>query len=216
MMPACPFLRGGLPRLHSPVQYVPGLLVALRTVLGPLVCLCTIRGLASGWIVAGLLAAFLSDLFDGLLARRLGVASERLRVADSWADGFYYLWIGLSVWWTRPSVLYDYRFPLMLVVSLQLCSYGLDLLKYRRIASFHAYSAKAWGISLFVAGVALLGFRTGGIVLWPAIILGILSNIEGIAMKWVLPTWTCDVPSLAHALRMRRHDGTPVRAPDAP
>ncbi len=90
------------------------------------------------------------------------------------------------------------------MVSLQLFSYAFDLVKYRRIASFHAYTAKAWGITLFLAAAALLGFHTGGVFLWLAILLGIVSNLDGLAIKVILPEWQPDVPSVFHALRLRQ------------
>jgi hypothetical protein len=70
--------------------------------------------------------------------------------------------------------------------------------------SFHAYTAKAWGITLFKATVALLGFHTGGVFLWMAILIGISSNLDGLAIKFVLPEWQRDVPSVFHALKIRR------------
>jgi len=157
-------------------------------------------------LVLGLTAAFLSDIFDGILARRIGVATERLRVADSWADGWFYVWIILAVCRTVPQIIHAFRIPLLAVITLQLFSYSIDLIKYRRIASFHAYTAKAWGISLFVATIALLGFRTGGVYLWAVIWMGVLSNLDGIAIKSVLPEWRRDVPSFFHALKLRRRE----------
>lgn len=155
-------------------------------------------------MILGLTAAFLSDIFDGIVARRIGVATERLRVADSWADGWFYVWVILSVCQTVPKIIHAFRVPLLAVIALQLFSYSIDLIKYRRIASFHAYTAKAWGISLFVATIALLGFHTGGVYLWAVIVMGILSNLDGLAIKTVLPEWRRDVPSIFHALKLRR------------
>ncbi len=186
------------------LQRVPAGLIGLRLLLGPVLyrlCVCRVAG---GWIVAVLTLALLSDIFDGVIARRLNVATERLRVADSWADGFFYAWVVAAVCAVAPHVIRPLRGPLLLVLAMQGCSYGFDLLKYGRIASFHALSAKLWGIALFVATIALLGFHAGGIWLWPAIICGLTSNLEGFAMKLVLPTWTHDVKSLRHALRLRQ------------
>lgn len=187
------------------LRRVPAVLIASRLLLGPILLLLCVQHAASSWIAAALIAAFLSDIFDGIVARRVGVATERLRVADSWADAFFYFWIVAAVCFSVPKVVYTFRMPLLLVAGLQLFSYLIDLLKYRRIATFHAYSAKVWGIMLFIATIALLAYHRDGVYLWAAIAFGILSNIEGMAMKLVLPTWQYDVPSLFHAWRLRRH-----------
>ncbi len=93
----------GYARLHR-LQHLPSCLVAVRVSLGPLLYLMTVRGVAGAWLVLGLSAAFLSDVFEGILARRIGVATERLRVADSWADGWFYVWVAAAVGRTAPEV----------------------------------------------------------------------------------------------------------------
>ncbi len=191
-------------RAGQGLRWVPVGLIGVRALLGPVLLWLCVRHVAGWWIVAALTVALLSDIFDGVMARKLQVATEKLRVADSWADGFFYAWIVAAVCVAAPDVIQPLRGPLLLVLLMQFCSYGFDLLKYGRIASFHAVSAKIWGITLFVATVALLGFHAGGMWLWPAIVCGLISNLEGFAMKLALPTWTHDVKSLRHALRLRQ------------
>jgi CDP-diacylglycerol--glycerol-3-phosphate 3-phosphatidyltransferase len=162
------------------------------------------RGRTGGWFLAGIVAAFLSDVFDGIIARRLGIATERLRVADSWTDALFYICIAASAWRVRPEPILDLRLPLAALLTLQVCSWLIDLVRYRRIASFHAYTAKAWGAALFAAALALFLPVDPAPFLWLVIALGVLSNVEGIAIKLVLPAWRHDVPSVWHALRLRR------------
>ena len=76
----------------------------------------------------------------------------------------------------------------------------VNLAKYGQPASYHTYSAKAWGVSLFVATIALFGFGYGGFTLNLAIAVGIIHTVEEIAMMLILPKWTHDVLSIVHAL----------------
>jgi CDP-diacylglycerol--glycerol-3-phosphate 3-phosphatidyltransferase len=39
-------------------------------------------------------------------------------------------------------------------------------------------------------------------------LLGIVSDLEGLAVSLVLPEWRHDVPSLVHAWRLRRQDAS--------
>jgi CDP-diacylglycerol--glycerol-3-phosphate 3-phosphatidyltransferase len=164
----------------------------------------TIHGASGALLLVVLVSALLSDVFDGILARRLGVATERLRVADSWADGWFYLWVCAAVWCKAPDIIRAFRIPIVVLVSMDLFGYAVDLMKFRRITSLHAYSAKAWGITLFMATVALLVYHIGGIFLWMAIVLGYVCNLDGLAIKMLLPTWQTDVHSVFHALSRRR------------
>jgi hypothetical protein len=139
-----------------------------------------------------------------VIARRIGAVTEKLRVADSRVDLLYYVCIAAAVWRTHPEIVEAYRVPLAAIVLFQVFSLGVDLFKFRRIASFHAYMAKAWGLSLFLASVSILGFGRAGPFLWLAIVIGFIGNVEGIAMVCVLPEWQHDVLSLRHALRIRQ------------
>src|SRR5579884_3514417 len=124
------------------LRRVPIYLIALRAFLGPFV-------LAGAWwsiprwaLVIAMTLAVLSDIFDGVIARRTGVVTESLRVADSRVDLIYYACIGAAVWRTHPEIVSAYRVPLSAIIAFQIVSWGIDLVKYRRIASFHAYMAK--------------------------------------------------------------------------
>jgi phosphatidylglycerophosphate synthase len=186
------------------LRQIPALLVATRLLLGPVLLFSAARGATGGWFLLGIGAAFLSDVFDGIIARRLKIATERLRVADSWTDALFYACMAASAWWTRPEVVLRFRLPLLGLFCLQLFSWALDLVRYQRIATFHAYSAKAWGITLFAATLALFLPVDPAPFLWLMIAGGIISNLEGLAIKLLLPAWRHDVPSFRHALRLRR------------
>ncbi|CDN14341.1 hypothetical protein RintRC_2774 [Richelia intracellularis] len=94
--------------------------------------------------------AFLSDIFDGIIARRLGVSTPQLRQADSWADVCLYLCIATSTYLVHPQTLITYRLPLLIVIIVQIIWWIVNLIKYRKPASYHTYSAKLWGITLSV------------------------------------------------------------------
>ncbi|MDB5099019.1 MAG: CDP-alcohol phosphatidyltransferase [Cyanobacteria bacterium RYN_339] len=183
---------------------IPVLLIVLRFLLGPALYALVAANAPGVWVIAGATAGFLSDVFDGIIARRLGVATERLREADSWTDTWYYIWVAAAAWRANPETIAAYAVPLLAVLGLQALCWAIDFAKYRRFATYHQYSAKLWGITLFLAAVALLGFRQAGPFLWLTIAAGALSLVEGIAMTLVLPRWTHDVKGLWHALELRR------------
>jgi len=185
-------------------RIVPAMLIGLRVALGPLLYTASSSRAPGPCIATVLVVALLSDIFDGVIARKVGVATEKLRVSDSWADFWFYMWVCASVWVRDRDIIIAFRAPLLTLAAMDACSYGIDIIKYRRIASFHAYTAKLWGITLFIATVALLVFHTGGDYLWLAIIAGIVSNLDALIIKLLLPTWQHDIPSSWHAWRMIR------------
>jgi hypothetical protein len=86
----------------------------------------------------------------------------------------------------------------------------LDFFKFRREASYHMWSSKVWGVALFAGFFGLLVMGSSGAVVSCAIYLGIVADVEGLLISLVLPRWQADVPTLFHALRVRRAEA--VRA----
>lgn len=183
------------------MQQTPIALVILRGLLGPILLLAALTGHTGPWFLVGFLIGFFSDIFDGILARRLGVSTAALRRADSWADTGFYLCIFVSAWWLHPELVRAFALPLELVVAAQGLWWMVNLAKYGKPASYHTYSAKLWGITLAIAVICWFGFGYAGIALWLAIGVGLLHTIEEIAMTLILPTWQHDVLSFWHALK---------------
>lgn len=186
------------------IKYIPISLVVSRALISPFLAWDALDGKTSVWFIVGYLAAFLSDIFDGVIARRLGVSNAKLRQADSWADVTLYACIAVSAWLGYKDVLIANKVPLLMVIVAQLVWWAVNLVKYGKPASYHTYSAKIWGITLSIAILALFGFDRAGVPLWLSCIVGTIHSIEEIAMTLVLPTWTHDVLSIFHALQLRK------------
>ena len=191
---------------------LPALLVALRAALGPVILAAGLGRWPWYWPVAILIAAFLSDVFDGILARRLGVATERLRLADSVVDIGFYLCVAASCLLAYPEVWRRHRTGILLVAALEAGRLIFDLIKFGKIASYHMGSAKLWGILLFLGFGEVFARGGPGVLFTAAIVVGVVSEIEGFLASLILPRWRHDVPSVWHAWTLRR-DGTYIRQP---
>ncbi len=182
---------------------LPLLLTLLRATIAPLV---VVLALWHPWPAAFgvcLVIALLTDIFDGILARRLGVATANLRRLDSIVDTLFYGCATFALWHLYPQALRSRVLPLSLLVGLELARYAFDLLKFGREASYHMWSSKAWGLALFIAFFSALALGADNALLDVAIWLGILADLEGLAISLVLRHWRRDVPSIVHALRLR-------------
>jgi phosphatidylglycerophosphate synthase len=155
-----------------------------------------------------LVTAFLSDVFDGIIARRLGVATPNLRRLDSIADTLFYIAATIAVWHLHPSAVIDRWVPLALLAALELCRYAFDFIKFKREASYHMWSSKLWGIALFAGFFSLLALGSDSVFVDIAIYVGIIADVEGLAISVVLRRWKSDVPSFVHALQLRADERT--------
>jgi CDP-diacylglycerol--glycerol-3-phosphate 3-phosphatidyltransferase len=189
-------------------------MVVFRLGLGPFLAtiaiFCTHPEIWLGILIA---AGFLSDVYDGILARRWGTDTARLRLADSIADTVFYLSVLAAVIVRHGPVLRERIGLLTAVLALEALRMAFDLVKFRRMASYHSYTAKLWGIFLAAAAIALLCFNRGFWILTLALAWGMVCDLEGLAMSVILPQWTRDVKSLWRAFALRRQMLTSKQVP---
>lgn len=186
------------------MKNIPLALTLLRLLLAPALLLITFHGGSHPLFGLCLVVAFLSDVFDGIIARRLRVATPALRRLDSVVDSVFYLTALYCAWRLHPSAIVG-RAPLLWVLaSMELVRYVFDWCKFRREAAYHLWLSKLWGIALFTAFFLLLADGSDTLLISVAIYLGIIADTEGLIISMVLPRWQADVPTLRHALRLRR------------
>lgn len=182
---------------------VPLALTAVRALLAPVVVLLAIFHPIRPAFGACLIAAFVSDIFDGILARRMNVVTPILRRLDSITDTIFYLCTAFAVWHLYPSVILQHMVALVALAGLEVVRYIFDLRKFGREASYHMWSSKLWGIALFVGIFSLLALGSSGIAVSAAIYLGIVADIEGLTISVIINEWESDIPTFLHAYRRR-------------
>lgn len=188
-------------RLKALQRRMPLALTTLRAALAPVVVCLAIYAPSRVGFGLCLAVAFLSDVFDGIIARHLGVATAALRRLDSITDTIFYLAAIYAAWHLYPLAIVSRIKPIIALAGLEVVRYGFDWIKFRREASYHMWSSKAWGVALFVGFFWLLALGSNNVMLTVAIYVGILADIEGLVISMIMRTWKADVPTVIHALR---------------
>lgn len=148
--------------------------------------------------------AFLSDVFDGIIVRRLQIATPNLRRLDSLADSIFYVGTTYATWHLYPLAISSRLTPLMILGALEIGRYALDILKFKREANYHLWSSKLWGICVFLGFFTILAMHADNVMVSAAIYVGIVADIEGLCISLVLRNWKSDVPTLFHAIAWQR------------
>jgi len=187
-----------------PLTIIPLSLTLLRALLAPVVALLAVYDPLPWAFGTCLILALLSDYFDGVIARRLKVASPGVRRLDSIVDTAFYLCAVFAVWRLQPQLLGQHRIPIFVLIGLEVVRYIFDFAKFKREASYHMWSSKLWGLLLFLAFFSVLVAGRGRLLFPLAIYMGIVADLEGLAISLVLKKWQNDVPSLYHAIRIRQ------------
>lgn len=191
---------------------IPWTMVGCRTVLGLGIPIAARHPNPEIWLGAMVAAGFLSDIYDGILARRWGTATPALRTADSTADTVFYLGVLTAIVERHWQIVHANLALLVVLLALEALRWIFDWLKFRHMASYHSHAAKIWGVLLAVATFALLCFDQAYWLVTLALYWGILCDLEGLTMSVLLPEWAYDVKTLSRALLLRREMRAGIRA----
>jgi len=184
------------------VATVPNLVSCLRLLLIPVLIALAKAGHSQAffWLLVSSLA---TDALDGLLARKLNQITELGSKLDSWADFTTYLSLPLCAWWLRPEVLRAEAPFLVAAMLFYLAAVSFGFVKFHRLTSYHTWLSKS--LAILAGGVVLVLFAGGPG--WPLRVLApivMVSCVEEMVITALLPRWRANVPSVFHALRLKR------------
>ncbi len=155
-------------------------------------------------IIALMFLGLVSDVLDGIIARKYEVATATLRRLDSQADMVFWLSIGLATYCIYPHLIMNTIIEIRILLGLEVLCYVVSLVKFKRESASHAFLSKMWGLSLLAVFTAMLGFEGSGILFYVSLVLGYIAHLDRLLISLLLPKWTADVPSAYHAWRIRK------------
>lgn len=145
-----------------------------------------------------------TDIFDGIIARKTGISSEKIRRLDSQTDLIFWLCIGFAAYLLNPELIKEHWGGIALIFIMEALCYIISLVKFGKETCTHAFLSKLWGLSLLFAFTGLIGFQQAGFFFYLAIVLGFVSHVDVILIVLFLPKWQHDVPSSYHAWRSEK------------
>ena len=182
----------------------PQLLIAFRAACAPVIFVFACYRFRGIVLAAVVLAAFLSDVLDGMIARATGTATPSLRYADTLVDTIFFVTAAVALRIAVPGAFAGLWLALVTLIVVHVSRWTFELTKYGRIAPYHMWSSKALGLVL--AGALVTAFVTGrptsllSVGLW----LGVLNELEGFVASLLLTEWRYDVPSVFHVVGGKR------------
>lgn len=150
-------------------------------------------------------AALATDVLDGVLARRLGAASELGARLDQWGDFALWASLPLAAWWLWPGIVAREAPYVALAVVCLLGPTAVAWAKYREVPGYHTWTAKIDSVGMGVGVPLLLVFD----VAWPfraAALFLVVCAVDELGITYLLRECRHDVPSVLHAARMRRRE----------
>lgn len=185
---------------------LPIALIVFRLLLAPIILVLAyfVGESAKTVIVVLMYLGLISDILDGIIARKQNISSEKLRRMDSQTDMIFWLSIGFATWMLYPKLIADNSLVIWIILGMEIACYLISLIKFKKETCTHAFLSKLWGITLLIAFTSLIGFNHAGIPFQLAIIMGLVSHLDRILITLILPKWTHDIPSAYHAYCIRK------------
>ncbi len=140
-----------------------------------------------------LLACLLSDILDGLIARRFNLQSKIGAFLDSTADMLVFLIATVGLFTFQTEFILAHYGEILTVLGFFVVEAVAAILRYGKISSFHTVLNRivAYAQGIFVMSLFLWGYR--GWIFYPTIALAILDYSEELVLLYLLPEWRSDV-----------------------
>ena len=198
-------------RYGAALRQLPLALMYARFALGLVLLALAWLGVAHFAALAVVLisAGLLTDIFDGIVARQLGVSTEKLRRLDSTIDQVFWASVVGATWLACPWFFRQHAAQLLALLALEALTYAVCYLKFRKEIATHSWAAKAWVLVSFAALLQLVSSCDAGGLFEVSFYLGVLSRLEIVAIILLLRQWANDVPTAWHAVQLRR--GKPIK-----
>ncbi|CAN5758765.1 hypothetical protein BH10BAC2_BH10BAC2_07780 [soil metagenome] len=193
------------------MKKIPLALIYLRLIIGFLILTLSYFHVKHYTTIAIIFFSIglLSDIFDGIIARRLNISTQTLRRLDSIVDQAFWLLVALATYIECPTFFYNNYIELSILIAFELLTYIVCFIKFRKEVATHAISSKIWTLLLFSVIVQLILSCDSGLLFQVCFYIGVATRMEIIMIILLLKTWTNDVPSVYHAVLLRK--GKPIK-----
>ncbi len=185
---------------------VPQLLILLRLILAPIMVVIAwkFQEIAPMLLTVLMYIGLLSDIFDGIIARKQNLSTEKLRRLDSQTDLIFWIGVGVCCWLLRPEIVLRHKYEIGIVIVLEMLCYLTSIVKFGKETCTHAFLSKIWGITLLAAFTSMIGFNHDGVLFTLMFVMACISQLDVILIVLILPKWQHDIPSCYHAMLIRK------------
>lgn len=188
------------------MKWIPLMLILSRLLLGLIILLLNYHQvpLHAELSVVLFSIGLLTDIFDGIIARKLNVSTPFLRRLDSSVDQVFYIMTVVGVYIQCSEFFKLHRWDIAVVLFLESAAYVISYVKFRKEIATHTLSSKFWSLILFASIVQIMLTCTSNILFTLCIYIGIITRVEIIAIQFLLKEWENDVPTIYHAIQLRK------------
>ena len=188
------------------MKRLPILLIYSRILIGSVIVLLAItKPLYARAIIITLIAiGLLTDIFDGIIARRLGISTEKMRRLDSGVDMIFWVMVLIATCIISPDFYRMHIVQIGILCGVEAFAYLVCFVRFKKEVATHAILSKIWTLTIFATILQAIAYGNASYMFTICFYLGIITRMEIIFILLIIRQWTNDVPSLYHAVLLRR------------
>lgn len=188
------------------MKHIPIALIYSRLLIGFGIILLSVFHVShySFLAITLLSVGLLTDVFDGIIARKLNISSERLRRLDSGIDQVFFISVAVATYIQCPDFFKNNLVKLIILGAFEASTYALSYIKFKKEIATHSIGAKIWTLTIFATLVEIMVHCESVVLFEICFWLGLATRLEILAIVLTLKKWTNDVPTIYHAVRLRQ------------
>lgn len=151
-----------------------------------------------------LITGLITDIFDGIVARKLNVSTVRLRRMDSFIDQIFWLSALTGAYVTCSAFFKENAVLLAALLGAEALTYIVSYLKFKKEVATHAILSKIWTLTILATLVQIISTCDSSWLFITCFYMGMITRMEIIAILVIIRKWENDVPSIYHAVLIRK------------
>lgn len=183
---------------------IPETLLYSRLVVSVLLILFSFAPVSPAIIVVLSVYAIVSDVLDGIIARKLNISTEEMRRLDTKIDTVFWFSCLFYLCINRPQFLKTHLPELFILVCSELFIIVLGTIKFQERISYHTILSKFWALCLLWFFIDLTLYSSGRYSFALSFWYGLVVQSEIIIITLILRQNHTDIPFLWQAIRLRK------------
>lgn len=151
-----------------------------------------------------LITGLITDVFDGIVARKLNISTVKLRRMDSFIDQIFWLSALTGAYVICSAFFKENAILLAALLGAEALTYIVSYLKFKKEVATHAILSKIWTLTILATLVQIISTCDSNWLFITCFYMGMITRMEIIAILVIIRKWENDVPSIYHAVLIRK------------
>lgn len=183
---------------------IPYALLYSRLIVSILIIVFSFIKIEPVVIISLSIYAIVSDVLDGIIARHLKISTKEMRQMDTKIDTVFWFSCLFYISINHPLFLKNHLLQVGVLVFSEFLIIVFGFLKFQERISYHTIISKFWALLLLWFFIDLVLNQSGEYSFMISFWYGVFVQIEIVLIAAILKKTQTDVPSVFHAIKLKK------------